>query len=1096
MKKKNLILTLCLFIALAAVCSAVLFADSYPDTADSSQSRYSISINEICSKNDSIIADNEGKFRDYIELHNSGEAVCLEGFTLNDGKVSCSPFGSMILGKDEYLLVFLGDELTGFALGASGGDCIQLLDSEGGIVAQATTAALLSDQVMLFNGGIYENSYDASPGYANSAAGISAFLKGSETVFSELVISEVLIGNESSLPDENGLYSDIIELHNIGSDSVNLRHYCLSDDSSRRHRFRLPDRELAPDDRILIFCDGANYISESGEIHANFAISHGEMLTLTNQLGEYSILEAQFLGDDISLALTDDSRYAAAAVSLGFENSEIGSALFASERINSESALVISEVLLSSAGVPYGGMFTDLVEIFNRSAESVSTEGWYLSDGGDPYEYPLPKQTLAPGEYLVVECSAQTSGFALSDGETLRLTAPDHCHAPTVSCNEGESGKSINIYYDSDQISCGFAEVSIAYPNTADGRESYFAARSADGLIISEVMSANRSYLKGPYGTTADWLELHNTSDSTVELADYYLSDRSSDTDRYPLPDITLKAGEYCVLLLKSDPTNLNSHYESLPFNLSSEGEQLYLSKNGSVVDYVMLPELAADESWGRAKESSVFSLLASPTPGYGNSASAEKCAMPTASVAQGCYDGIDYLDIELSGEGEIYYTTSCATPGSTAKLYTGPIRLTETTVIRAECRSSGKQDSELLNLSYIINENDTLPIVSVVTDPGNLWDPGNGIYVAGPDASEEPPHFGANYWNDWEKIANITLFETDGSGFSADCGIKIFGGFTRSMPKKSLACHFRDIYGCGELAYPLFGEDSFDTYESFVLRTGGQDSTRARMRDVLITSLFSDYTDVPVQKYKPVVVYLNGEYWGLHYIREKINTNYLAAHYNVEPDTLNVVKGGGWANPDYVDFAEYTAKHNMSDPEQYEYVSSRIDVDNYIDFLIAEMWIANMDSGNVKYFLNPEGIWTWILYDTDLAFLEYKNNPFPTYFLPNNIGAADTTAKTFGAKMIKNELFRDKFLSRMAWQMNTIWTEENINARIDEIITMIGEDMPKECERWNNSYKAWQDSVESLRLFAANRNEYMLKFAQEWFDLTDKEMRSYGFDI
>ncbi len=1094
LNRKNILLALCVFLVLAATCAAVLFGGG--DVTGVESGAQALIINEICTKNNSIIEDNDGKFRDYIELYNPGEAVSLEGYTLNDGKVSCAPFGSMTLEHDEYLLVFLGDDLTGFALGAAGGDSIQLLDSAGRIAAQATTALLLSDQVMLYSGGSYESSYEASPGYPNDAEGIAAFKRGTQVAPSGLVVSEVLIGNISSLPDERGIYSDVVELSNTSSESVNLRRYCLSDTPVQRHRYRLPDIELAPGARVLVFCDGANYIAPSGEIHANFGISHGEMLTLTNALGEYNVVEAQFLGDDVSLSLDEAGGYSAASVSLGYENSESGAMSFAANGVYVDSPLVISEVLLSSADVPYNGSFGDIVEILNRSSGSVSTEGWYLSDGGEPYEFPLPALNLAPGECFVIVCSPQTTGFSLSGGESLRLTAPDFRHAAPVSCIEGEAGKSISLCTGEDGDSYAFSAVSLGYPNSPEGCANFIESQITEGLRISEIMSANRSYLKGPYGTTADWIEFHNASDHAIELSDYALSDRSSDISRYPLPELTLKAGEYCVLLLKSDSSNLNTGYESLPFSLSSEGEMLYLSKNGLVTDYIPLPELAADESYGRADEKVGFTLLATPTPGYRNSAAAEKCASPVENIPQGCYDDVEYLDIELSGEGEIYYTTNCASPGSAAKLYTGPIRLTETTVIRAECRAEGKEDSELLNLTYILNENDGLPVVSLVTDPANLWDYGSGIYTAGPNASDEPPYFGANYWNDWEREACVSLFETDGSGFSADCGIKIFGGFTRSMPKKSLAVSFRDIYGCSELAYPLFGEGSFDSYEAFVLRSGGQDSNRARMRDVLITSLVSDYIDIPVQKYRPVIVYLNGEYWGLHYIREKLNSNYLAAHYNAEPDTLSVVKGGGWASPEYIDFVEHVSRLDMSNPENYDYVTSAIDVDNYIDFLITEMWIANMDPGNVKYFLSPEGKWTWMLYDTDLAFLEYQNDPFPSYLLPNSIGASDTTAKTFGAKLIKNEEFRDKFLTRMAWQLNTIWTEENINTRIDEIISLIGEDMPRECERWNHSYESWEKNVDTLRTFAANRNKYFLDYCQKYFGLSDREMRSYGFDI
>ena len=1095
MKKKDLSLAIVLFLTLIVMCGVILYADSSPE-GDLSSASGSIVINEICTKNNSIIADNDGKHRDYIELYNSGEAISLEGFSINDGKVSAQPYGSTVLGEGEYLLVFLGNEPTGFGLGAAGGDSIQLLDPQGAIVAQATTASLMQDQVMLNVGGVYTLSYDASPGYSNDAEGLSAFRNGSEDLSPKLIISEILIGNEASLPDERGFYSDAIELYNISSESINLRRYCLSDELQQRHQYRLPDTELQPGGRIVVYCDGGNYIGEGGEIHANFSISHGETLSITDSTGAYITALAENLGDDVSQSLAEDGSYVAAAVSLGYENSDAGVAAFAASRINGSAPLVINEVLLSASGLPYEGGFTDVVEILNRSDEKVNTAGWYLTDGGDPYEYALPATELAPGECLVISCTPQTTGFAIGDEENLFLIGPDFRYASTLSCKAGNAGESINLREAGEEFVYAYGEVSLGYPNTAEGAELFRSKKSTPALVISELMSANTRYLMGPYGATADWIELHNSSDETIQLSEYYISDRASDLQRYALPDISIEPGGYCVLLVKDDPTNLNRNYEVLPFNLSSAGEQLYLSHGGYVTDYVFLPELAADEAYGRSGDSMEFSLLASATPGYGNSAAAEKCDAPIALTAQGCYDGVEYLEVELSGEGDIYYTTNSYAPGDSASLYIGPIRIRETTVIRAECRQSGKQNSEILNLCYIINENDSLPVVSIVTDPANLWDPGSGIYVLGPNASDEHPYFGANFWNDWERPACISLFETDGGGFSADCGIKIFGGFTRAMAKKSLSVSFRDIYGCSELAYPLFGEDSFDTYEAFVLRSSGQDSIGARLKDVLVTSIFSEYTDVPVQDYKAVVVYLNGEYWGIHYIREKMNSNYLAAHFNVPDDTLSIVKGGGWASPEYIEFAKYTASHDMTDPEQYEYVSSRMDVDNYIDFLIAEMWIANLDSGNVKYFLSPEGKWTWVLYDTDMSLREYKSNPFISYFIPTQIGAEDTTAKTFAAKMVKNDEFKDKFLSRLAWQINTIWTEENVNARLDELCELIGDDIPKECERWNDTVAAWEERIEIIRTFAANRTEYMLQYCQSYFDLSDREMRSYGFEI
>jgi hypothetical protein len=349
----------------------------------------------------------------------------------------------------------------------------------------------------------------------------------------------------------------------------------------------------------------------------------------------------------------------------------------------------------------------------------------------------------------------------------------------------------------------------------------------------------------------------------------------------------------------------------------------------------------------------------------------------------------------------------------------------------------------------------------------------------------------------DWEKPASISLFETDGGGFSAKCGISIFGFFSRAEAKKSLACFFRDTYGDGEVTYPIFGEDSLDKYESFILRSGGQDAFAARMRDVMITSIVSDHTDVPVQDYRPVVVYLNGEYWGLHYIREKINNQYVAGHYNMDPDEVQPDTLDAFRDSRYKALLNFVMKNDMTDPDNYAYVCSQMDIDNYIDYYVAQTWIANTDiMGNIKFFLNGENKWTWVLFDTDLSFISASTDRVQVNLDTTKIGSADSTGKTFGVYLIKNPEYREKYLKRMAWQMNNVWTEENVIGRIDEIQNMIIGDMEKDCQRWGKSYRSWLNYVESLRTFARKRNGYMLQHVQAFFDLTDEQMRSYGFNI
>ena len=1095
MDKKNWLLVLILAVVLAGFL--VLVWEPVPQAEQPEESApiqsFRLQFTELCTKNDTVICDNYGRHPDYAELYNAGAPADLTDcyFTIG-GKKSPVPEGT-VLQTGEYRCFFFSDELTGFALGASGGDCLQLVSPDGTVLAQANTTALTADQVMLWTDRHYITSFDASPGFANDAQGIAAFREGTLLDAPAVTVSELLVQNRSALPDENYQYSDMVELHNTTDAPISLDGWYLSDSLSERYTYRMDPVTVPAGGYLLICCDGGFYTEESGLIHTNFGLSYGETLVLTDRSGGYSCAAVTYPGEDISLVLTEDG-YAPCAPSLGFPNDEEGQYAFAESRIDREAALIISEVLLSSSDVPYQGQFVDAVEIANRSSAPVSTKSWYLSDGGDPFSYPLPEATLAPGETLVILCSPQTTGFGLSEGESLRLTAPDHRHLPEVMC-AGEKGKSLSLR-DYDSISYDFADTTLGYANTEENAVLY-RAQLGTQLRINEVISANDSYLKGYYGKTCDWLELYNASGEPIDLSTYYISNNPGNLQKYSLPARVLQPGEYLVIFLTRDATNLSKSYDILPFTVSSDGEELLLSRDGLVMDYITVPALDVDVSYGRPEGSTECDLLASVTPAAANSGPADICAAPVALTAQGSYDGVEYLDIILEGDGEIYYTTDCTSPNRWSKRYTEPIRITKTTVIRAYCRQEGRKSSTVVDLTYLINENDTLEAVCIVSDPENLFNWETGIYVSGPNAAEEFPHFGANYFMDWEKEASVSLFETDGSvGFSEKCGIKIFGAYSRSYPKKSLSCFFRGRYGCDTLNYSLFGEEGMDSYEAFVLRAGGQDSFHAWIRDEVATSVAADHTDLAVQKYRPVVVYLNGTYYGVHFIREKLNEHYVAGNYGVDPASVTICEGNGYESRDYLDLVTYADTHDLSVQEHYDYVRSKMDTDVYMDYIICQLWLANTDNSNVKFFIGEGRKWHWILFDTDLTMHKTEHSTLEQHLNPWGTGAGDYIKTTLINALLENPEFYDAFLRRMAWQLNEVWTEENVVARIDEISGVIAQDMIKDRERWGGSYSTWLREVENLRGFARKRNGYLLELIADYFDLTDEQMRQYGFRL
>lgn len=1072
-----------------------LLMDPSVQTALRANEDYKIQITEICAKNETIIADNDGKYRDYIELYNAGADVDLTGCTLTDGTTTSAPFDGVTMAAGEYRVIFLGKETTGFALSSSGRDSIQLLDPKGSIITQAKVQSLVADQVMVLQSGSYQLNSQPSPGFANTEKGIQAFREGVLASQLSILINEVLIANRSALPDEKGQFSDVVELYNPTSGAIRLSGWYLSDSTQERFRYRLPDITLEAGHYLVLFCDGENYVTQDGIIHTNFALTAQEDLCLTDPTGAYVTVRPQYPAENTSLAW-DGQAYVAMEASIGFANTGNGIYNANTSRINEESPLVISELLLSDGGIPFGGQFVDAVELYNSSNQSVSTAGWYLSDGGDPYAYPLPAKELAPGEYVTYTISKQATGFGLSLGETLYLMGPDFSLAPPVDCIEVPEGSTISLVSTENGHAYDFLPASMGYANTEKGNESFVADSLIDDLRITELMSSNSSYLSGPYGNTTDWVELYNAGKTTIHLSDYCLTD-SSNLQKYPLPDKTLEPGKYVVLLLSETGKRIKQGYSWLPFNLSSSGDRLYLAKGNTVVDFVVIPALSGNEAWGRPSGKEGFDLLAKPTPGSSNSDAASISAAPVASVPQGAYNNVTSLTISFDAPGEIYYTTDCNSPSRSSKRYTGPITISKTTVFRVVAYEEGASRSEIVNYTYLVNEGGTLSHVSVVTDPYNLWDYNYGIYVTGPNASDVSPYHGANYWHNWERSATVTLFEEDGSlGFYEPCGLKIFGGYSRANGKKSLACMFRGKYGASSLQYPLYGEKGIDVYQSFVLRAGGQEAYVTKCKDEVLTSLAGDYLGLPVQQYRPVSLYLNGEYWGIYFIREKVTDQYVAANFGVHAEDVTLSNWSGGDCPQYVALQNYARNNDLSKQEHYDYILSQINVDNYIDYVIAQTWIQNEDLGNVKFFRTPEMKWHWVLFDTDLSFLWVSRDSVQNNLVKTNIYSLDYTSKVLVVKLLKNAEFRDKFIRRIAYQVNTVWNEEVVVARINYFYELLAPNMAKELKRWGGSMERWESNMENMRSFARKRNSYFIPDVQNFFDLSDQEMLDYGFEV
>ena len=453
--------------------------------------------------------------------------------------------------------------------------------------------------------------------------------------------------------------------------------------------------------------------------------------------------------------------------------------------------------------------------------------------------------------------------------------------------------------------------------------------------------------------------------------------------------------------------------------------------------------------------------MFVSPTPGDSNGEESVSGVLGELSFSHpaGFYDepslfvGISSDDSEV----EIYYTLDGSEPNTDSYLYTSPIFIQGNKAVRAASYKSGWLKSPIKTATFILdNDSYGLPTIFLSTAPENFFDYYTGIYVMGPNASPDYPHFGANFWEDWEKPIYIEVVETNGTYFSSPAGVKIFGGWSRGQDQKSFSLFARGDYGASEFNYPLFPDSDIDSYQSFVLRNSGNDWNFTMLRDGYMTSLF-DNIDLDHQAYRPMLVYLNGEFWGLYNLREKVNEHFIAGHHPVDPDELDLIEvqnANEGTTENYDQLISYVENSDMESSEVYDSLSKWIDIDNHINYNVAQIYIDNRDwpGNNIKYWRahSENGLWRWILYDTDFGFgipwmgLGYDFNTLEFATEPNGPGWPNPPWSTLlFRKLLENNNYKNRFINIFSDRLNTIFKTSYLTNRLDSLTSNIENIIP-----------------------------------------------------
>ena len=903
----------------------------------------------------------------------------------------------------------------------------------------------------------------------------------------KVIINEIQSSNGGTYADPTGHTYDWIELYNGSSKDKDLTGYSLSD-KNNQIKWAFPEGTIIHSKGYLIV-----YLSGTKEngLYANFKLkaSGGEELALRNANKKIvDAIETVSVSKNQVVSRMEDGKFVVSSMATpGYENSKKGYEEFIkSHEYSEDKVLSITEILPNNKGYFKNslGEYDGYIEITNVSKDPVSLKGYTLSNSESVlYKWSLPDIVLGKNEVLLVYTSNKNlydeeyhANFKLNNTDGVVILSNMNKIEEKVEYNGIVNGlayiKEKDTFYESNMISPGYLNGS---SGISEFQKKYYVRNS--GLIINEVMSSNYSYLAQNGNNYYDWIELYNNSKETIKLKDYYLTTTTNNPKKYQLPDVELKPDSYYILMASGDTNLSNNSYKHTNFKIS-DNEGLFLYKNGKVMDSMFISNIPVGNSYGRSSNNGLY-YFSSPTPNKSNgSGNMQISYTPLFSKEAGVYNNVEALEISMSCPGTLRYTTDGSRPTSSSKAYSGPLKLKSTTVVKAICTESGKSNSKVVTNSYIVNENHTLPVLSVSLNPSDYSSILSHAWTTG-----------------YEKSAYAELFE-DGKSFSIPAGFKLFGGSARSQKKKSYAISFKKKYGAGSLNYQVFDNRDNSVYDTLVIRSGSQDNSGAIIRDILGTSLADGKINVDVQAYKSVILYINGKYYGVYFIREKVDERFIASHYNVDGTKSDIIRIDAGiiygTRTKYNKLMNYINSHNLAKKEYYDEVTKMIDVNSVIDFWIAETYVTNNDIINCKMFTNPdidEGRFKYIFYDLDYAFYNYYVNYYNFSTKTSGMGVRGLSTSIL-RNLLKNSEFKKKYLERLSYQLKEVWSQERVMEKYNEIIKEIDPEMNRDLSRWGRTRSNWNYELGRLKTYIEKRPSYMKSQAKTFFGLSNAEYK------
>ncbi len=621
-------------------------------------------------------------------------------------------------------------------------------------------------------------------------------------------------------------------------------------------------------------------------------------------------------------------------------------------------------------------------------------------------------------------------------------------------------------------------------------------------VVLNEISAANYSHTMDNYGEYDDWIELYNTSATAVDLGGYYLSDRVNNNTKWQIPEgcIIEPFGYQLFWCTRRNTDEGGAYHTNFKITQSTNEPVVFSDPSGNILEIFTLDKNnQTNHSRGRVSDgAATWGVFMEPTPGAANITQVyqEYPSFPVFSHGPGFYSGSLSLAISSNEAGSIHYTLDGSEPTQNSPVYTGPITLSETTVVRAVVHNPDPlvPAGFIETNTYFLNENFTVPVISASGD--DIITLLNGTQL--------------------EPVGHFEIFDEEGTFRDEGLGeYNKHGNDSWAYDQRGLDWITRDEFGYNnEIDYRIFRDSPRRYFQRFILKAGAncnypfQDGG-AHVRDFYVQSL-SQVADLELDERSAefCVLFANGQYWGLYDIREKVDDpDFTDYYYDQKKEDIDFLKtwGATWEEYGSIDdwntLRDFILNNDMADADNYAYVKTQYSTLSLIDYFVMNSYVVAADwlNWNTGWWRgrNPDGgaqQWRYILWDMDAVFGHYINYTG----IPNTGSSADICFPEalndpggqghvpIWNKLLENEDFQAEYVNRMSDLSNSFFSCEFMTAHLDSLVAIMEPEMPAHIARWGGTIDGWNTNMQSIYDFIAVRCEELnnnILDCYEWLD-------------